>query len=91
MASRLRRRHTAPSAVVDGEDHLSDLDLVAFFDADILYCAADRGRDFDNRFVGFQLHYRLPFAHGGARGDHEAHEIALFNVFSEFGEFEFDH
>ena len=71
------------------EDHLSNFDLLAFFYLDLFDNPADRRRHFDHGLVRFQLHHRLPFGNLGAGGDHQTHQIALRNVFSEFGEFEF--
>ena len=43
------------------EDHLSDFDLLAFFYFNVFDDAADRRRNFDHGFVGFQFHDRLAF------------------------------
>ena len=49
------------AAVVDAQDRLSDLDLVAGLDLDVLDAAGDRRRHFDGRLVGFELEDRLIF------------------------------
>ena len=59
------------------------------FDPNLFDHAADRGGNFDHGFVGFQFHHRLAFRNLGAGRNHEAHEIALRDVLSEFGQFEF--
>ena len=71
------------------EDDLSDFYLFAFFDFYFFDHAADRRWNFDDGLVGFQFHHRLAFGNFRAGSDHEADEIALRNVFAEFGESEF--
>ena len=71
------------------EDHLSDFDLLAFFYFDFFDDAADRRRNFDHGFVGFEFHDRLAFGNFRAGRDHQPHQIALGDVLSEFGELEF--
>ena len=78
-------------SIFDGEDYLADFDLVAFFDANFLHGSGHGRRYFEDGFVGFEFHDRLAGADRRARGDHEAHEVALFDIFSQLGEFEFDH
>ncbi len=85
-----RRRGFGLSAV-DGEDDLADFDLVALFDFDFLHGSAHRRRHLDDGLVGFKFHDRLTSADGGSGRNHEAHEVALFDVFSQLGKFEFDH
>ncbi len=71
------------------EDHLANFDLLAFFDFDFFDHAADRRRNFDHGFVGLEFHDRLAFGNFRAGRDHQANQIALRDVFSEFGQFEF--
>ena len=71
------------------EDDLPNFDLLAFFDFDFFDDAADGRRDFDHGFVGLEFHDRLAFGNFGAGRDHQTNEIALGDVFSEFGELEF--
>src|SRR5271165_32629 len=71
------------------EDYLSNFDLLAFFYFDFFNDAADRRRHFDHSLVGLEFHHRLAFGNFGAGRDHQANQIALGDVFSEFGEFEF--
>ena len=72
------------------EDHLSNFDLLALFHADLLHRPAHRRRHLDHRLVGFQLHDRLARVHFGSRLYHQAHEIALRNIFSQLRKFEFN-
>jgi ribosomal protein L32 len=73
------------------KNDLANFNFVAFFDSNFLYGAAHRGRHFDNSLIRFQLHDGLAGAHRGSRRNHEANEIALFDVFSQLGKFEFNH
>jgi hypothetical protein len=86
----LRRSRIVLVGAVDGENHLPDFDFVPFFDANFLHRTAHRRRHFDDRLVGFQFHHGLAGTDAGARGDHQAHQVALLDVFSKFGKFEFD-
>src|ERR1039458_9292623 len=76
---------------VDGEDDLADFDFVALFDFNFLDGSGHGRRHFDYGLVSFKFHDRLTSADGGSGRNHEAHEVALFDVFSQFGKFEFDH
>ena len=93
----LRARHASrfgslrASSVLDCENDLADFDLVAFFDADLLHGSADRRRHFHDGLVGFELHDRLSSADRGSGRDHQAHQVALFDVFSQLGKLEFNH
>ena len=71
------------------EDDLADFDLVAFFDLDLFHDSADRGRNFDDGFVGLEFHHRLTFGDLRSGSDHQAHQIALIDVLAEFGKLEF--
>ena len=55
------RRFARSAAVLDAQDRLADLDLVAGLDLDLLHLAGDRRRHFDRRLVGFELEDRLIF------------------------------
>ena len=77
------------ASTLEGEDHLSDFNLLAFFNFYFLDHASDRRGHFDDCFVGFEFHHGLAFRHVCARGDHEPHQVALRDVFTEFGELEF--
>ncbi len=55
----------------------------------VFHHAVDGRRNFDDRFVGFQLHHWLAFGDFGAGRNHQAHQIALRDVLAEFGQFEF--
>ena len=76
---------------IDGKDDLADFDLVALFDLNFLDGSGDRRRHLDDGLVSFEFHDRLTGADGGSGRNHEAHEVALFDVFSQLGKFEFDH
>ena len=73
------------------EDDLADFHLVAFFYAYFLHHAAHRRRHFDDGFVGFQFHHGLAFGDFGAGRNHQAHQIALIDVFAKFRKLEFRH
>ena len=67
------------------ENNLADFDFVALLDANFFDNSADRRRNFDHGFVGFQFHDWLAFGDFVAWRNHEAHKIALRDIFSEFG------
>ncbi len=83
-ALRLRRGRT-----FEREDNVANFNLVALLYLDFFDHSADRGRNFDHRFIGFKFHHRLAFGDFDARRNHEPDEIALGDVLSEFGKFEF--
>ncbi len=79
-------------AVIVGRKHdLADPDLVAFLNQDFFDGSTHRRRHFHDGLVGFEFHHRLALAHRRAGRNHQAHQVALFNVFAECGKFEFDH
>ena len=88
---RLGRLGLRAHAILDREDHLTDFDLLSFFDANLFYRAGHGRRDFDHRLVSFQFHHWLAFSHVGARRNHQADKIALVNVLAEFRQLEFCH
>jgi hypothetical protein len=69
---------------LQGENHLPNLDFLAFLDLYFIDNAAHGRRNLNHRLFGFQFHDRLAFGNFGAWGDHQANQIALRNVFSEF-------
>ena len=70
------------------KDDLANFDLLTLFDLDLAHHAADRGRNFDNGFVGFEFHDRLTFRNARARRDHQPQQIAGVDVFSQFRQLE---
>src|ERR1700676_927362 len=76
---------------VHSKDDLANLDLVALFDPNLLHRSAHRRWHFDHRLVSFQFHDRLAGADTGPWRDHQAHEVALLDVFSQLGKLEFNH
>src|SRR5580704_12003154 len=77
------------SRTFEREDNVANFNLVALLHVDFFDDSADRGGYFDHRFIGFKFHHRLAFGNLEARRNHEPDEIALGDVFSEFGQFEF--
>src|SRR3989442_336075 len=75
----------------EGEYHLPDLDGVTLLHQDIFNSSSERRRYFDHGFVGFKLDYWLAFGDLGSRGNHQAHQVALMNVFAKFRKLEFSH
>ena len=75
-------------AVVDAEDRLADLDLVAGLDLDLLDGAGDRRRHFDRRLVGFELEDRLFLGDRVARLHQHAQDVAGLDVLAELWECE---
>src|SRR5580692_10184036 len=70
------------------EDNVANFNLVALLYVDFFDDSADRGGYFDDRFIGFKFHHRLAFGDLDARRNHEPDEIALGDVFAEFGKLE---
>ncbi len=73
----------------EGKDDLANFDLLALLDENVFHHAGDGRRNLDDGFVGFEFHHRLTFGDFGAGRNHEANQIALIDVFAEFGEGEF--
>src|SRR6185503_14505682 len=71
------------AAIVDRENRLADLDLVAFLDLDLLHLAGDRGGDLDGRLVGLELEHRLVFFDRVAGFDEDAKDVAGRNVLAQ--------
>ena len=59
-------------ATLQGENHLTHLDLRAFFDLDFLDRAGHGRRNFHHGLVGFQFHHRLAFGNLRAGRNHQA-------------------
>jgi len=85
-AGLLLRRFGCGCAALQREDHLPDFDFFAFFYFDFFDHATHRGRNFHDRFVGFQLHHGLAFRDFGSRGDHQPNQIALRYIFAKLGQ-----
>src|SRR6185436_15688750 len=71
------------AAIVDRENRLADLDLVAFLDLDLLHLAGDRRGDLDGRLVGLELEHRLVFLDRVAGFDEDAKDVAGRNVLAQ--------
>ena len=71
--------------IFNGENDLSDFQLVAFFYADIFDHSGYGGRNFNYGLVGFQFHHRLTFIDNIAGRDHQPYEVTLFDIFPELG------
>ena len=69
-------------AVVNREDRLADLDLVAGLDLDFLDPPGHRRRHLDGRLVGFELDDRLVFLDHVAGLDEHAQHVARRDVFT---------
>ena len=54
-------------AALQRKDHLANFDLLPLFDLDLAHYAADRGRNFDDGFVGLEFHHRLAFRNARSR------------------------
>ena len=83
--ARLSAAGAAAGAVLDREDRLADLDLVARLDLDLFHRAGDRRRHFDRRLVGFELEDRLILRDRVAGLDQDAEDVAGFDLFAELG------
>src|ERR1019366_5615349 len=75
-------------AALQREDDLANFDLLTLFDLDLAHYAADRGRNFDHGFVGFEFHHRLAFGNALSWRDHQPHQIAGVDVLAQFGQLE---
>ena len=84
LAGRLCGFGLRRASALQGEDHLADFDLLAFLYLYFVDDSADRGRNLDDGFVGFEFHHGLAFGNFGAGRDHQANEIALRNIFAKF-------
>ena len=89
FASAVRRRGfrrgvgaASRAAVVDREDRLADLDLVALLDLDLFHLAGDRRRHLNRRLVGFELEDRLILCDRVAGLDQDAEDVAGLEMFS---------
>src|ERR1035441_5856553 len=80
-------RGSRPSAL-QVEDDLADLDLLSLFNLYVAHHAAHGGRNFDDRFIGFELHYRLAFGNARAGRNHKAHQVAGVDVLAKFWQLE---
>src|SRR4026208_1715117 len=69
----------------------ADFYLVTSFDLDVLDDTRNRGRHFDSGFVGFELNDGLLARNRVAHLDEHPCDVALLDVFSQLGNFEFLH
>ena len=76
-------------ATLQGENHLANFDLLAFFDPDLFHRAGHRRWNFDHGFFGLQFHHRLSFGNFRAGRNHEPHQVTLVDVFTQFRQSEF--
>ena len=81
-----RRRGGAGAVVLDAQDRLADLDLVAGLDLDVFDCAGDRRGHFDRRLVGFELEHRLILRQRVAGLHEHAQDIAGGDVLAQLGQ-----
>ena len=77
------------AGVVHRQDHRADLDLVALLDLDFLDDAGNRGGHFDRGLVGLELEDRLIVRDRVADLHEHAGHVALRDVFTQLGNFEF--
>jgi hypothetical protein len=75
--------------LVEGQDDLADLHLVALLDLDLLHRARHVRRHLDGRLVGLELEHRLILLERIARVDHDADDVTGGDVLAEFRNLEF--
>ena len=71
------------------KDYLSDFDLFALLYPHLFNLACNRGRNFHNCFVCFQLHDRLTGSDLRTRCNQQTHQVSLVDIFSQFWKLEF--
>ena len=91
LTRRFFRASSRSAITVRRKNHLPDFYLVAFLNQNLVDRPAYRRRHFYHRLIGFEFHHRLALAHRRSRRNHQAYQVALFNVFAKRWEFEFDH
>jgi hypothetical protein len=78
---------SADAPLVDDEDDLADLHLLAGLHLRFLDDARDGRGNLDRRLVGFELEDRLVLLDGIARVDEHAEDVAALDVLAQLGEF----